>query len=121
MKKTNLRISGVGGIDNGILYGLGVKEGKIFFIENTKLYEIDINNYICSNLYINVKQREFKIISNGKLIYEIQYHPFLDPGRIYYEVEEDEFDVLLYINSILNKKEMVDKFIMAMEIGRAHV
>ncbi|ARC83447.1 hypothetical protein U732_2368 [Clostridium argentinense CDC 2741] len=111
----NSPINGVGGVaDDNILYGLYVDNGKLFFIIDTKAYELNKNNINCSNKYITATERMFIILSSNQEICGIRYKPFVDPGMIYYDIDEDEFDVLLYISSLLKDNETIDKFVRAM-------
>jgi len=115
IENINSIINGVGGItDNNILYGLYVYNKKLFFVINTKSYELNKNNINCSNKYITKTDRLFIILSSNQKVCEIQYEPVVDPGMMYYDIDEEEFDVLLYISSLLKDNETISKFVEAM-------
>lgn len=109
-------INGVGGLsDDDRLYGLYVEHGKLFFVNDRDTYELPIKNLYCSNKYISKTDRLFVIKSNSENICEIQYHPLVDSGAMYYDVDEEEFDVLLYLSSLLKDDETINKFVEGMK------
>jgi len=112
----NDSINGVGSMgDDNRLYGLYVDQGKLIFVNDTDRYELSQKNIFCSNKYITKTDRLFEIKSDNRNICEIQYQPFVDPGMMYYDVDEEEFDVLLYLSSLLKDNETVNKFVSGMK------
>lgn len=107
-------INGVGGIQDNVLYGLYVQDGELFFVEEMKSYEINIHDFNCSNQYINTTERVLKIVSTGKELYDICYKPLIDPGMMYYDIDEEEYDILLYISNLLKDEDVIRKFVLAM-------
>ncbi len=55
-----------------------------------------------------------EIVSSAKNLCDICYKPLIDPGMMYYDIDEEEYDVLLYISNLLKDKDVISKFILAM-------
>lgn len=116
MQDENYITCGVGGVgDDNRLYGIYVVNGKLFFICGMDRYELSTEKTTCSNRYITKKERLFEIKMSSKTIYQIQYKPFVDPGMIYYNVDEEEFDILLYLSNLLSDRETIHRFISAIK------
>ena len=103
--------AGVGGMgEDGKLYALYLEQGNIYFQVENDVYEIDSSDFACTNNYIDDNNRLFKLDSKGENICTVKYKPFVDPGMLFYDAEEDEFDVLLYLSSLLASKERLEGF-----------
>lgn len=85
-----------------------------FFLIDKEEHKICQRNFECSNIYIDKKTRQFKLINQNNLICEIIYEPYLDPGILIYDSDPEEFDSLLFLsNNILQSKETLANFIIA--------
>lgn len=40
----------------------------------------------------------------------------MDPGRIYYDTDPEEFDVLLYLSRLMKNEESLKKFMNGMKL-----
>lgn len=106
----------VGYTENKEIIGIYTKNSEVFFLNNEKEYKIDIPNFKCFNIYIDVNTRYFKIENCGVIIFESLYEPYIDPGVIIYDVDPEEFDFLLFLsNNILSDKETLENFIISIE------
>lgn len=100
--------------ENKGMVGVFVKNDDAFFLIDNKEHKICKNNFECSNIYIDKKTRQFKLITQSDLICEIIYEPYIDPGMVIYDSDPEEFDFLLFLsNNILQSNESLANFIIA--------
>lgn len=103
--------AGVGGEgEDGKLYALYLKEDKVYFQVEKEVYLIEPSDFSYSNKYIDKETRLFQLESEGKNICTTKYKPFVAPGVFYYDIQEDEFDVLLHMREYLESREKLEKF-----------
>lgn len=108
------RTRGVGGFgEDGKLYSLYVYGEKIYFQIENDFWEIEPLDFLCSNVYIENGIRLFTLRTKGEDICKVKYKPFIDPGMIYYDADEEEFDVLLYLSRLLKSEETIENFRIA--------
>ena len=107
---------GVGGFtEDEELVGIYVEDNKLFFYYNGKSFEASIDNLVCTNNYVRRSDRCFSVSIGGQNICTIVYKPFIDPGRIFYDADPKEFDVLLYLSEILENEDSMKRFMNGME------
>lgn len=106
------KIDGIGGItDTGDLLGIYVQNEKVYFLYNEKCTMIDSESFKVENRYINSKERLFKVSKNTVILCEIKYCPYVDPGMIIYDSEEEEYDFLLRFYKMFKDKRAFDNCI----------
>ena len=110
---SDLSTQGLAGItENNNLVGVFVNSKKVFFVFETQVYSLSSTEFECSNTYINKDERCFILKNRDIEICNIIYRPFIDPGMMFYEVDLEEFDILLFLsNNILKDKETLKSFI----------
>lgn len=110
---SDLSTQGIAGItENNNLVGVFVNSKKVFFVFETQVYSLSSTEFECSNTYINKDERCFILKNRDIEICNIIYRPFIDPGMMFYEVDLEEFDILLFLsNNILKDKETLKSFI----------
>ncbi|MBU3102465.1 MULTISPECIES: hypothetical protein [Clostridium] len=107
---------GEGGFsEKGDLLGLYIKNEKLFFLYNSKIYEVNSDSIQCKNKYTDDKKRCFKVEIDGDLVCDISYVPFIDPQALVFDSDEDEFDFLLHLSEILKSKTNILEFIMGIK------
>jgi hypothetical protein len=112
----NVPRNGVGGFsENGDLLGIYVIDDKFYFLYNNEKIEVIPSNIKCVNNYITNVLRRFTVEINDKLICDIKYEPYIDPGMIYYDADPEEFDFLLYLSGLLNSNETIINFIKGIQ------
>ncbi|MDQ0885084.1 hypothetical protein QFZ81_000172 [Paenibacillus sp. V4I9] len=106
---------GVGGFsEDGQLLGIYVEANEGFFLYNDNNYKINPDNIICSNIKIDNGERCFRIEINNQVVCDITYKPFISPLLLAFEEDEEEFDFLLYLSSLLLNKDTISFYIRAM-------
>ena len=110
---SDLSTQGIAGItENNNLVGVFVNSKKVFFVFETQVYSLSSTEFECSNTYINKDERCFILKNRDIEICNIIYRPFIDPDMMFYEVDLEEFDILLFLsNNILKDKETLKSFI----------
>ena len=110
---SGLSTQGIAGItENNNLVGVFVNNYKAYFVFETHVYSLLPKEFECSNTYINKDERCFILKNRDMEICNIIYKPFIDSGMMFYEVDLEEFDILLFLsNNILNNKETLEAFI----------
>lgn len=105
-KLADRNICGIGGItDDNIIIGIYCWANEYFFVCDNRILKITMNNFDCSNSYVNKYERRFCVKIDGKVVFEKQYKPFIDPGIFYYDVDIEEYDYLLQFYNYTKDKE----------------
>ena len=100
--------------ENNDIVGVFARHHDAFFMIGKEEHKINQANFECSNIYIDKKTRQFKLINQNTLVCEIIYEPYIDPGISIYDSDPEEFDLLLFIsNNILQSQEALANFIIA--------
>lgn len=111
----NKPIQGVGGFsEDGQFVGVFVDNNKLCFLFKKKVYQTTPSDLKCTNTYTTKSQRCFSVIIGNEKVCEIVYKPYIDPGMLYYNVDPEEFDVLLYLSRLLKDEETMQNFIKGM-------
>lgn len=110
---TDISTQGIAGFtENNNLVGVFVDSKEVFFAFETQVYSLSPTEFECSNTYINKDERCFILKNRDIEICNIIYKPFIDPGIMFYEVDLEEFDILLFLsNNVLKNKETLESFI----------
>lgn len=100
------KIQGIGGItDDNKLVGMYLKEEQVYFLYDKEEFEMVPDKFSCENRYISTTEREFTVRINDKLICQIKYVPFIDPGMLWYDADIEEYDFLLrFYNMVKDEK-----------------
>lgn len=95
------KVNGIGALsDAGELVGVFLSGCDLNFIYKDKITSVDIETFKIENEYISKKKRRFRVYNYNHIICEIEYIPYIDPGMIIYDSDEDEFDSLLRISKM---------------------
>lgn len=90
------KIDGVGVLtDDNKIVGFYLMGEKAFFIYQDEITEVEISFFKMENVCVSQTERVFRAINKNKVICEINYVPYINPGMILFDAEEDEFDALL--------------------------
>ncbi|GKX29378.1 hypothetical protein SH1V18_18580 [Vallitalea longa] len=113
IEDSGLSTQGIAGItENNNFVGIFVNSKKAFFVFENQVYSLSTTEFECNNTYINKDERCFILKNKGVEICKIIYKPFVDSGMIFYEVDLEEFDILLFLSdNFLNSTESLELFI----------
>lgn len=106
------KIDGIGGItDTGDVIGIYVENEIIYFLYNEKRTIIDRESFKMENQYVTNEKRVFKVSVGNVILCEIIYSPYIDPGMIVYDSEDDEYDFLLRFYRMFKDRKSFDNCI----------
>jgi hypothetical protein len=100
---------GVGGFAEDVFLGVYAKNDLLHFCYDGKIYSADLDNIKCTNDPVSKDYRHFKLSFSGSVICDIRYQRNLSPISAFGD-DEEEFDFLLYLSSILKSKDSIDRF-----------
>lgn len=104
--------NGEGGFsEDGELLGLYVTDNKLYFQYNDKKYKTSPEEIICTNEILDDGNRNFRVKIKDVLVCDIIYKPYISPFVLTFGDDEDEFDFLLYLSSLMADKNSILNFI----------
>ena len=113
-KEVNSPSQGVGGFsEDGDLFGIFVKDNKLFFIHKNETFKILPDDTVCTNKYVAKGIRCFLLETGGKLICEKRYKPDVDPEWLTSPWDPELTDFLLYLSGLLKDQDTMNRFIWA--------
>jgi hypothetical protein len=107
---------GVGCHLEGSLIGVYVKEKLLHLFYKNRIYSGESKIIKCTNKAVSQRERHFYLAFSENVICDFQYKR--DVGPIYaFGDDEEDFDFLLYLSSLLGSKASIDQFIDSMSIN----
>lgn len=114
-KDTNGSWQGIGGVDvNGNVLGIYVENGVLNLLYNNKSISLKEKKVVCCNEWFKNTNKKFVISIQDKIIYEVEYKPYISPLALAFEEDDDEFDVYQSIFNILSNQKKIEGFIKGM-------
>lgn len=113
------KIDGVGILtEDKKMIGFYLMDEKAFFIYKNEITEVEISSFKMENVCVSQTERAFRVIHKNEIICEIKYVPYINPGIILFDAEEDEFDALLiFAKKFMSTEKVINmvKYIKIMQ------